>query len=318
MISGPSTYLATIDDFLAHWTSVNADPAAGTGLATRDGKTRADLVAVRATLAAVTNGVEDRLNGKEIARALVENGKRDLLARAQELCRRLRGVLPADSPFLASLPAMPLQSSAEEVFLKPMRDCANVWQRADDAGVKFTLTGNFGVAAFATQLAGLIGRYTTLHTAASDLKLSRETRNKLQNDVTTLLSGYRPAVEGLFPPDSPLVATVPVIYAPSGPRTPKPVAATATYDAAAHEAVVAFTASDDTALARYELRGVPGPDYAGEDETLIATLAPDAPREFRTAFSLAQPGMAASFKVYVILTTGNEAGSDAVTVERGE
>ena len=79
MISGPSTYLATLDDFLAHWASVNADSAAGTGLATRDGKTRADLAALRATLANATNGVEDRLNGKEIARAQVEIGKRDYI-----------------------------------------------------------------------------------------------------------------------------------------------------------------------------------------------------------------------------------------------
>ena len=315
MISGPSTYLATLDDFLAHWASVNTDSAAGTGLATRDGKTRADLAALRATLANATNGVEDRLNGKEIARAQVEIGKRDLLGRAQELGRRLRGVLPADSPFIASLPAMPQPSSAEEVFLKPMRDCANVWQRADADGVKFTLAGNFGVAEFAALLAAVAGHFTTRHTAASDLKLMRETRNKLQNDVKTLLSGYRPAVEGLFPPDSPLVATVPVIYAPSN-RTPKPVQATASYDPAAHEAVIAFTASDDTTLARYELRGVPGPEYSGEDEVVIATLPPGVPREFRTAYSLTQPGMAASFKVYVVLTTGNEAGSDAVTIER--
>jgi len=39
-------------------------------------------------------------------------------------------------------------------------------------------------------------------------------------------------------------------------------------------------------------------------------------REFRADSSLAGPGMAASFKVYVILTTENEAGSEEVSVER--
>jgi hypothetical protein len=64
---------------------------------------------------------------------------------------------------------------------------------------------------------------------------------------------------------------------------------------------------------------VPGPDYAGEDETLIATLPPDAaPREFRSAFSLGQPGMATAFKVYVVLATGHEAGSRPVTAHRTE
>jgi hypothetical protein len=40
------------------------------------------------------------------------------------------------------------------------------------------------------------------------------------------------------------------------------------------------------------------------------------PQEFLTGFGLTQPGTEASFKVYVILTTGNEAGSAPMTVER--
>lgn len=50
------------------------------------------------------------------------------------------------------------------------------------------------------------------------------------------------------------------------------------------------------------------PEGMAENKSLV--------REFRTDFSLAGPGMAASFKVYVILTTENEAGSEEVTIER--
>ena len=41
-----------------------------------------------------------------------------------------------------------------------------------------------------------------------------------------------------------------------------------------------------------------------------------APREFVTPFGLNQPGAKVALKVYVILTSGNEAGSAAVFVER--
>ena len=317
MISGPSSYLGTIDTFLSHWASVNADAAAAPGLATRDGKTRANLESTRALLEAALADVENKLNGKEIARATVENTKRAILARAQELVRRLRGKVPADSPLLAALPAtMPQQSSAEAVFVRPMVDCSDVWNRADGEGIEFELTGNFGIGDFTALLATLQAAYTALHLAENDVVIARAKRNTLQNDVKTLLSGYRPAVEGLFLPDHPLVVTIPVLYAP-GSRTPDSVDAAATYDAADHKAVITFTESTDKDLDHYELRGVPGPEYAGEDEQIIATLPKGAsPREFRTDFSLAGPGMAASFKVYVVLTTGNEAGSEPVSVER--
>ena len=49
---------------------------------------------------------------------------------------------------------------------------------------------------------------------------------------------------------------------------------------------------------------------------VIATNAPGAPQEFVVPFGLNQPGAKVALKVYVILNTGNEAGSAAMFVER--
>ena len=49
---------------------------------------------------------------------------------------------------------------------------------------------------------------------------------------------------------------------------------------------------------------------------MIGTVDPSAPREFVTIASLANPGDIASFKVYVITATGNEKGSNTVTITR--
>jgi hypothetical protein len=53
--------------------------------------------------------------------------------------------------------------------------------------------------------------------------------------------------------------------------------ATAGFDAAAGEAVVNFTASAELSLESYRLRGVPGPEYDGEDEVVLARLDKKAP-----------------------------------------
>ena len=313
MISGPSSYIPTLDEFLAHWAAVNADPAVGTGLVTRDGTTRAALVTLRGTLATAAQQVQSALNLKEIKRAQVENAKRNALARTQELGRRMRGTLPQDSPYLQAVPELPSQSAGQETFLMPVRDMLDLWTRMDGDGISFTLSGTYSLDDYSDAYAALALLYTALNTALMDLKLAREKRNFQQTRAREILSAYRPAVEGLFPPDSPLVLTIPLIYPPGG-RTPAPVTATGSYDLPTAEAVISYSQSADPELKEYQVRGVPGPEYIGEDEVVLATLLPGAPRSFRTDYSLGQPGTAASFKVYVILTTGNEAGSNAVTV----
>jgi hypothetical protein len=69
-------------------------------------------------------------------------------------------------------------------------------------------------------------------------------------------------------------------------------------------------------LHSYELRGNVGEDYSDEDAVVIATNLAEAPREFVTTFGLNQPGARIAMKVYVVLTTGNEAGGAAMLVQR--
>ena len=49
---------------------------------------------------------------------------------------------------------------------------------------------------------------------------------------------------------------------------------------------------------------------------MIETHEPGAPLEFNTTFGLKQPGAKVSYKVLVILKTGNESGSAPVSVQR--
>jgi hypothetical protein len=77
-----------------------------------------------------------------------------------------------------------------------------------------------------------------------------------------------------------------------------------------------YEASNDIMLERYELRGTVGDHYDEQDAVVIATHTPQETREFITTFGLNQPGAEIALKVFVILTTGNEAGSAAMQVRR--
>ncbi len=69
-------------------------------------------------------------------------------------------------------------------------------------------------------------------------------------------------------------------------------------------------------ISHNELRGNPGDTYEEEDAVTLATHPPTDPREFLSDFGLTQPSSQAAFKVFVILTTGNEAGSAGMVVTR--
>lgn len=98
--------------------------------------------------------------------------------------------------------------------------------------------------------------------------------------------------------------------------TPDPVVLTGEWDSTSNEAKLTWTASDNPNLERYSIRYVTGDDYEDRLESTLASIEKDAPRELTTTQGFAEPGAKVAFKVYVILTTGNERGSNAVVVER--
>ncbi len=94
------------------------------------------------------------------------------------------------------------------------------------------------------------------------------------------------------------------------------MAVSATWVAAETKAEIQWEASPEETLQDYQLRAVPGPEYDADDATTLRTFLPAEPREFLTGAGFAIPGAAMTYKLYVRLTTGNESGSEAVTVTR--
>jgi len=157
--------------------------------------------------------------------------------------------------------------------------------------------------------------YSTLQAADQEVTLERERRNVVQAKAYGILVDYRKAVLGTFDPLDALVASLPRL-SPDPGSTPDAPTASGAWDVATQMAKITFTASTSANIDHYELRMSPGPDYSTENETVVASLSPSDPLEFVTNAGLTSPGDVASFKVYVVTTTGNEAGSNAVTVTR--
>lgn len=315
-ISGPASYPAVIQQFTAHWEQANT--ALGVdNVVLADGSTVDTLESKGEDLVEKRAEMQAAINEREIARGDVDIKKAAALERLVQFNDKIRAFFP-DSKWLNALPAAPALASAQGVFMDPMDDASNLWSRINaDPGTAtpVTLLGGYDQATFATDLTALQAAYSVLNRADQDLKVARSERNELQDEIYAMLKSYRLALPTFFAKDSPIVESLPRLTPLPG-HTPDAVTLTGEWDAAANAASLSWTESTEATLAQYEVRMSPGSNYSTEDESVIANITPGNPLSFATTSGLESPGLTAGFKVYVILTTGNEKGSDAVIITR--
>ncbi len=314
-ISGPSSYIPTINLFLAHWE--DAEGVQGSPITVPpQGTTRGELENTRDALEAARAKVEDRINDVEIGNATLAQQKTVMIAHVNDFNRRVRGLLPG-TPFVNGLPEVPRPTSAQSYFTKPLIDMASLWGKINTAQAPdpFLLAEGYDRATFETDLETLNEAYVTDYDNEQEVKLARDERNAIQEEVLPILVGYRRVIEALFAPGSPIVQTLPRVTPLPG-HTPQQVTAQGVWDASAGLARITFSESTDANLQKYELRTSPVTPYSTGDEQVLASLQPEDPREFTTTAGLEAPGDSANYRVYVILDTGNENGSDTVTVQR--
>jgi hypothetical protein len=326
-ISGPSSYLPTIETFLAHWAKVNTalgakGPLVLAGATPGASVSVADLEALRGKLEdarnATTDGSVERSLARETLIALVTRLQRRLVA----FNERVRADLPG-SAFAAALPEAFSVGDAEGGVRDPLRQMSTLWKKINalapaPAGVVLPLTlGDTGatLAEFDAEREALRLAYAALSAAEVELSLARGERNVLQDVIYSVLKNYRLKVPTALPAGDALLATLPPLN-PAPGHTPSPVPAHGAWDTAAAQAKLTWSASADPNLDHYEVRAVAGDDYVADDESVLATIAPPGPLEFSTGFALSAPGLTAGFKVYVVLKTGNERGSEAIYVTR--
>ncbi len=321
-ITGNATYIPTINEFAAHWTQCNtalAPAALLVRLPDNSTKTQAQFVTLRDLIQTQQNTVQSCLTDQQIARGDILLKKIDLLAWFNMFTSLLDGYFQ-NTDFYAARPYAPVLTAGQEAFTRPMVDVINLWGKINagtaPSGVTLPLVLGDGTdqGVFASAVSALQFLYAEERVKGQDLTLARAKRNRSEDTAYQTMKAYREAVPGKLTAFPELIDTMPRLTPLPG-HTPNAVNASAVFQAP-NTARVVYDGSNDLMLERYELRGTVGNHYDEDDAVVIATNLPGDPREFVTTFGLNQPGAEIALKVFVVLTTGNEAGSAAMLVER--
>jgi len=264
--------------------------------------------------------IEELILARDLARARNRELREVLHERLNQFNRTARAML-IGTVYAEALPKVPPITVGESRISLVFQELNILWKTLNTSAMAgevpglngpLMLLGDYDQAGFEAGIGKLRASYERIMQQEQQLKLTRMRRNLVQDNVYATLRGYRATIQAQFPQEDPLVLTLPRLT-PTPGSTPDPVAAVAVWDATIDQAVITWEASDNPNVEHYEVRYSPGDLDDSDAETLQATVAPDAPREFLTRKGLSKPGDAALFKVYVVLETGNERGSEVVS-----
>lgn len=275
----------------------------------------ADLAAVQASI----TGIEDLDNALGLA-ANQRNASRKTVRDAiinfgETVDFKLKG-----SGYPDNAPKTPQESASEQKLLKAADDVESLWTRidADSSVPNFTpplvLRGGITLASFSADLATLRDRFKAVTNAENDLKLARTQRDMLLAPFRDRMIEYRQAIQVEYGNAHAFTTTLPDIN-PSPGSTPDAVTLSGSWEDPPGEAVLTWTGSTNSNLQHYEIRVSPGPTYDSGNASVAGQVLAGT-EEFRTTQELTSSGDVASFKVFVVLTTGNQAGSGTVTITR--
>ena len=319
-LNGLGSYLPLMVEVLNHWEDVNIElggtPA--TELKLQGAHTRALFQLLHDELAAMLVGLVDLENGREIAANSRDQKKTAISLKINSFRGLLRGLLP-QTIYPGAAPLVPQFGLAESKFLAPLDDMASLWGRidADTTIAGFTpplLLAAVTRAMFVTELAGMRTAFGVVSLAENDENIGLRRRDALLPVIRERIVQYRELVAAVLGPTHPLTLSLPVMT-PNPGSTPAPVPLTGGWNPVTAQAEFSWPPSDNPNLDEYEMRMSPGATYDGSTATVIGNI-PAGTTIFATTAGLANSGDEASFKLFVKLTTGNEAGSNTITITR--
>lgn len=330
-ISSNGSYLTTADTFIAHWQAANAALPPGAPVITAAGAALADLQDKRADVDALFANVTAAINNEELSRATLATRKEYVRYLCVSFNEAVRGRLSLTS-YPAALPQMAGTRAAPEDVIANARDVSNLWGVIDASGPVTGLTPPLvfqaqpvndpegdsvpiDFTAFGLEMAQLDAALTAFKAAQQNTRIRRDARDREKRRLADIMRDYRAAVPGFFSAGDPIRESLPDLY-PAPGHTPDAVVATGGWDIAEAQGRIAFGPSDDADLDRYAIRHCPGAEYDTEDEITLGTVEPAGPLEFLTLDGLPSPGSTGLYRVYVVLTTGNEKGSNTVAITR--
>ena len=316
----PKNYLSKIDEFATHWPLVNT--SLGTALVLTGNYTVTTLGTDRTALAASITALEVAINANQAAIFDRDSKRAAIKERMRQFNQIVRGAFPG-TQYAKMLPRIPSMNAAPGIWMKAMADMNNVWTQINaitpvpvGAPIPLLLVGGYTLATFTTDQAALNAAFTAIENTDENVTLAIRQRDALWNPILARLKQYRLSVQGRFVPTAPLYLSLPALTPPPG-HTPAAVNISAVWNAGISKAVVTYTASTDPQLQEYELRAsFGGTKYNVDTASVIDSHLAGNLTPFQTDDGLVASGSKVFYKVFVILTTGNEKGSRTVSVTR--
>lgn len=318
-LEAPVSYVPTFREFLGHWELVEVQlggafnlPEGGLAV----GK------ALQVELEEAVELVRARLMDLNISRDTMKE-KRAAVRQSLERFHAVVRAYWAETLWAELLPKLPLPGAALDKYLWPCREGLRIWAALEaepaPAGAPVPVFigpgGAVGRPEYAAEVEALRTGGLALEAAEFSLAVARARRNAVMLRVRGMLISYTRVISARLAADDLLVATLPRLWPLPG-HTPDPVRAAAEWLPEAVKARISWTPSKDEQLERYQIRVCAGPDHRRDDEAVLANVPADGERTLETAEMLTNPGAVASYRVYVILKSGNERASNAVVVER--
>ena len=318
-ITGPTSYVGTTQQFITHWDSVNEGLPANGKLALPDGMTVTTFTAKRTLLLAKRDDVENADIDLSVARADLEIKKEWLHEKINLFNEAIVGKLP-NSAYARTLPLVPGIGDGQENFTKPMKGARRIWEKINNSTppllpAGLTLKDGTNQSMFASAIMELSALYDAVTDVEKDVSIEIARRDDVETVLYAAMKQYRLSAPAVLQEGSALIDTLPRLT-PEGGRTPSPVELFGAYDAVNHAADLNWPASSDTDLEEYEVRVTFGPTWSDSNNHIAGTVAAGAARILKTTKGLQAPGAVATYKVYVKLKSGGEAGSNIVAIAR--
>ena len=315
-ISGPTSYLSTSDEFVSHWGLANTALGAGNEIVLIGGTTLAMLVNKRDALVAKRTALASKLNLAELARGDVEDRKTTLLAWANKFNDRVRA-LYSGTKWERALADLPSIGDGEGPFGDAMDDIATLWEllNLDATLPDLILVGGVTQAQFATERTALRSAYAAWKGAVKVANFTLEERNDIQDVLYDIFKEYRKAVPGYFEKGAATLDSLPDLTPPPG-STPAPVQLSGGWNEQLAAVVLTVTQPTEPNVT-IQIRVCDGPTYDADTENVAATL-PAGTLTVTNNFNMVNPGDTKSFRAYTVTATGNEKGSNTITIIRPE
>jgi len=217
------------------------------------------------------------------------------------------------------MPKMPNLTAKEADHIKVFDDVLDVWTRINASPpAGFTaplgLSNTYLIASYTAHVSLMKSAVSAVAAADMSSTVARKLRDAAIAPIKAKMVMYRQAVAGLFPANHPLILSLPAVSPPRG-STPAAVSLSGSWVDADTIGRLTWAASTNPNLDHYSIRYHPGPTYKATEEQSVTTVAAGI-ETLDTAYGLVASGSVAWFKVYVVTTTGNEKGSNAVKVIR--